>query len=84
MSIAEIYGTKGKLLEGKRILIGVTGSIAAIETPHLVREILRYSGEPIVVLSEDALRFVTVDSLTWSMGKLPYTEISGLSEHIKY
>ncbi|PWI48853.1 hypothetical protein CEE45_04655 [Candidatus Heimdallarchaeota archaeon B3_Heim] len=84
MSIAEIYGTKGKLLEGKRILIGVTGSIAAIETPHLVREILRHSGEPIVVLSEDALRFVTVDSLTWSMGKLPYTEISGLSEHIKW
>ncbi|MHA2154218.1 MAG: bifunctional phosphopantothenoylcysteine decarboxylase/phosphopantothenate--cysteine ligase CoaBC [Candidatus Hodarchaeales archaeon] len=84
MSTAEIYGTKGKLLEGKRILIGVTGSIAAIETPHLVREILRYSGEPIVVLSKESLRFVTADSLTWSMGVPPYTEISGLSEHIKW
>ncbi|MHA1977308.1 MAG: bifunctional phosphopantothenoylcysteine decarboxylase/phosphopantothenate--cysteine ligase CoaBC [Candidatus Hodarchaeales archaeon] len=84
MSIAEIYGTKGKLLEGKRILIGVTGSVAAIETPHLVREILRYSGKPIVVLSQEALRFVTADALTWSMGRTPYTEISGLSEHIMW
>jgi len=84
MSIDEIYGTKGKLLEGKRILIGVTGSIATIEIPHLVREILRHSGKPIVVLSKEALRFVTADALTWSMGEPPYTEISGHSEHIKW
>ena len=43
VSSSEIYGTKGDFLKGKRILIGVTGSIAAIEVPHLVREILRYS-----------------------------------------
>jgi phosphopantothenoylcysteine decarboxylase/phosphopantothenate--cysteine ligase len=84
MARAEIYGTKGSLLKGKRILVGVTGSIAAIEVPHLVREILRYSGEPIVLLSQEALRFVTEDSLTWSMGKKPYTEISGFSEHIQW
>ncbi len=84
MSSSEIYGTKGDLLKGKRILIGVTGSIAAIEVPHLVREILRYSGEPIVVLSKEAKRFVTLDALTWSSGKVPFTEISGLSEHIKW
>ena len=82
MSIAEIYGTKGKILEGKRILIGVSGSIAAIEVPHLVREILRYSGKPIVVLSEEAQRLVAVDALTWSAGDPPYTKISGYSEHI--
>ena len=58
MSSKEIYGTKGNILEGKRILIGVTGSIAAIEVPHLIREILRYSGELVVVLSKEALRFV--------------------------
>jgi phosphopantothenoylcysteine decarboxylase/phosphopantothenate--cysteine ligase len=84
MSSKEIYGTKGHILQDKRILIGVTGSIAAIEVPHLVREILRYSGEPIVVLSDDALRFVTEDALTWSTGKMPYTEISGVSEHIRW
>ena len=84
VSSSEIYGTKGNHLQGKRILIGVTGSIAAIEVPHLVREILRYSGEPIVVLSEEAKRFVTLDALTWSTGKIPLPEISGLSEHIRW
>jgi len=84
VSSNEIYGTKGTLLRGKRVLIGVTGSIAAIEVPHLIREILRYSGEPIVVLSEEAKRFVTLDALTWSTGKVPFPEISGLSEHIRW
>ncbi len=84
MSIGEIFATKGTNLAGKRILIGVTGSIAAIEVPHLLREILRYAGDPIVVMSEEASRFVAVDALTWSMGKKPITEISGISEHIKW
>lgn len=83
MGILEIHGTKGTQLQGKRILIGVTGSIAAIEIPHLVREIIRYSGEPIVILSKEATRFVTTDSLTWCMDKEPLTTISGISEHIK-
>ncbi len=84
MGILEIYGTKSSNLKGKRILIGVTGSIAAIEVPHLIREIIRHSGEPIVVLSPEATRFVAIDALTWCMDKPPITEISGLSEHIKW
>ena len=84
MGITEIYGTKGSQLRHKRILICVTGSIAAIEVPHLVREILRYEGEPIVVLSEEATRFVAIDALTWCMDKEPYTQISGISEHVKW
>ncbi|MFW9778846.1 MAG: bifunctional phosphopantothenoylcysteine decarboxylase/phosphopantothenate--cysteine ligase CoaBC [Candidatus Heimdallarchaeota archaeon] len=84
MGISEIFGTSGEELKGKRILIGVTGSIAAIEVPHLVREILRHSGDPIVVLSEAASRFVAKDALTWCMDKEPYTQISGVSEHIQW
>ncbi len=84
MGITEIYGTKGAQLRSKRILIGVTGSIAAIEVPHLVREILRYEGDPILVLSEEATRLVAIDALTWCMDKEPVTQISGISEHVKW
>ncbi|MHA2248104.1 MAG: bifunctional phosphopantothenoylcysteine decarboxylase/phosphopantothenate--cysteine ligase CoaBC [Candidatus Hodarchaeales archaeon] len=84
MGAAEIYGTKGTQLRHKRVLIGVTGSIAAIEVPHLIREILRYEGEPIVVLSEEAKRFIAIDSLTWCTDKEPMTQISGVSEHVKW
>ncbi|MFX1517739.1 MAG: bifunctional phosphopantothenoylcysteine decarboxylase/phosphopantothenate--cysteine ligase CoaBC [Promethearchaeota archaeon] len=84
MGISEIYGTKGAQLRHKRILIGVTGSIAAIEVHHLIREILRYEGDPIVVLSEEATRLVAIDALTWCMDKDPITQISGISEHVKW
>ncbi|MFW9905833.1 MAG: bifunctional phosphopantothenoylcysteine decarboxylase/phosphopantothenate--cysteine ligase CoaBC [Candidatus Thorarchaeota archaeon] len=84
MGIVEIFGTKGTQLKDKRVLIGVTGSIAAIEVPHLVREILRYEGDPIVVLSKEATRLVATDALTWCMDKLPVTQISGISEHVKW
>jgi phosphopantothenoylcysteine decarboxylase/phosphopantothenate--cysteine ligase len=84
MGITEIFGTKGTQLRDKRILIGVTGSIAAIEVPHLVREILRHEGDPIVVLSKEATRLVTIDALTWCMDKTPITQISGISEHVKW
>ncbi len=84
MGTFEIYGTKGTQLQGRRLLIGVTGSIAAIEVPHLVREIIRYSGDPIVVLSNEATRLVAKDALTWCMDKEPITTISGRSEHIKW
>ena len=84
MGTNEIYGTKGTELYGKRVLIGVTGSIAAIEVPRLIREIIRYSGDPVVVLSEEAKRFVAIDALTWCMDKEPFTKISGISEHIKW
>jgi phosphopantothenoylcysteine decarboxylase/phosphopantothenate--cysteine ligase len=84
MGITEIFGTKGAQLRHKRILIGVTGSIAAIEVPHLIREIIRYEGDPIVVLSKEATRLVAIDALTWCMDKPPVTQISGISEHVKW
>lgn len=84
MGIAEIFGSKGNQLRNKRILLGVTGSIAAIEVPHVVREILRYEGDPIVVLSEEATRLIATDALTWCMDKEPMTHISGMSEHVKW
>lgn len=84
MGIADIFGSKGSVLLGKRILVGVTGSVAAIEVPHLIREVLRHSGDPVVVLSKAATRFVAIDALTWCMEKEPYTQISGISEHIKW
>ncbi|MFX1285543.1 MAG: bifunctional phosphopantothenoylcysteine decarboxylase/phosphopantothenate--cysteine ligase CoaBC [Promethearchaeota archaeon] len=84
MGIAEIFGSKGNQLRNKRILLAITGSIAVIEVPHLVREILRYEGDPIVVLSEEATRLIATDALTWCMDKEPITQISGRSEHVKW
>ena len=50
-------------LENKRILIGVTGGIAAYKVPELVRRIKERGGDPRVVMTESARAFVSPLSL---------------------
>ncbi len=45
-------------LNGKRILLGVTGSIAAYKAVELLRELVNHGAEVQVVMSEAATRFV--------------------------
>jgi phosphopantothenoylcysteine decarboxylase/phosphopantothenate--cysteine ligase len=47
------------MFSGKKILVGVTGGIAAYKTAELVREIKRLSAEVKVMMTEAAMRFVT-------------------------
>ncbi|MSQ78950.1 MAG: bifunctional phosphopantothenoylcysteine decarboxylase/phosphopantothenate--cysteine ligase CoaBC [Flavobacteriaceae bacterium] len=47
------------MLQGKRILLGVSGSIAAYKTPLLVRLLVNAGAEVQVILSESAKDFVT-------------------------
>lgn len=47
------------MLSGKKILLGVTGGIAAYKTPLLVRELVKAGAEVQVVMSSAAAQFVT-------------------------
>lgn len=47
------------MLEGKHIILGVTGGIAAYKTPLLVRELVRAGAEVQVVMTPSAAQFVT-------------------------
>ena len=46
------------MLKGKRILLGVTGSIAAYKAVELLRELMKREAEVQVVMTEAATRFV--------------------------
>jgi phosphopantothenoylcysteine decarboxylase/phosphopantothenate--cysteine ligase len=46
-------------MNGKKILVGVTGGIAAYKTPLLVRLLIKAGAEVKVIVSNDALDFVT-------------------------
>jgi phosphopantothenoylcysteine decarboxylase/phosphopantothenate--cysteine ligase len=46
-------------LRGKKIILGVTGSIAAYKTPLLVRLLVKAGAEVRVVMTKDATSFVT-------------------------
>jgi phosphopantothenoylcysteine decarboxylase / phosphopantothenate---cysteine ligase len=68
-------------LEGKKVLLGVTGSIAAYKAAHLVRLLIKEGAEVQVIMSTSALAFITPLTLA-TLSKRPvhhqfYDEVSG-------
>ncbi|HOT95392.1 MAG TPA: flavoprotein, partial [Methanoregulaceae archaeon] len=73
-----------KTLEGRSIVLAVTGSIAAVETVRLVHELRRRGAEIQAVLSPAATRIVHPDALTYATGRTAITALSGLVEHVTW
>ncbi|CAN5349490.1 bifunctional phosphopantothenoylcysteine decarboxylase/phosphopantothenate--cysteine ligase CoaBC [soil metagenome] len=47
------------MLPGKKILLGITGSIAAYKAAHLIRLFIKESAEVRVIMTRDAQQFIT-------------------------
>lgn len=77
-----LKGSKDSRLEGSRIIMCVSGSIAAVESVKLARELIRHGAEVIPVMSHAALRIITSEALTFACGIEPITELTGQVEHI--
>ena len=77
-----IRGNTTRLLEGRRILLGISGSIAAIEVPRIVRELIRHGADVTAVMSSEATRLVTPESVEFATGHPPITQLTGQVEHV--
>ena len=55
-------------LEGKRIVLGITGSIAAVESFELIRELIRHGAEVHAVMSDEATKFITPQTISFATG----------------
>jgi phosphopantothenoylcysteine decarboxylase / phosphopantothenate---cysteine ligase len=62
-------------LASKRILLGITGGIAAYKAAELVRELQRAGADVQVVMTEAACRFITAVTLQALSGKPVYTNM---------
>ncbi len=78
----EIYCEKSGKLKGKKIVMGITGSIAAVECFSAIRELIRHGAEVFPVLTDAASRLVASDALEFASGHKPVTELTGMTEHI--
>jgi len=78
----EIRGIKSKKLAKKRIVVAVTGSIAAVETIKLTRELIRHGAEIIPIMTPSSAKIIHPDSLWFATGNKPITELNGKTEHI--
>jgi phosphopantothenoylcysteine decarboxylase/phosphopantothenate--cysteine ligase len=71
-------------LAGKEIVIGVTGSIAAVETVKIVHALRRKGASVQPVMSMAAQGIIHPDALTYASGRPAITRLSGLVEHVTY
>lgn len=82
--VNDIRGSKSSFLKDKKIVLAVTGSIAAVETIKLSRELIRHGAEVIPIMTKAATKIIHPDSLWFSTGKKPIVELSGDTEHVNY
>ena len=80
----EIRGAKNNKLSKEKIVLGVTGSIAAVESIKLSRELIRHGADVIPVMTKAALKIIHPDSLEFATGNKPVTELTGQTEHVSF
>ncbi|WP_456326641.1 bifunctional phosphopantothenoylcysteine decarboxylase/phosphopantothenate--cysteine ligase CoaBC [Palaeococcus sp. (in: euryarchaeotes)] len=78
-----IHATKSKKLLGKKIVLAIPGSIAAVECVKLVRELIRHGAEVHAVMSESAQKIVHPYAMEFATGNKVVTEITGFIEHVE-
>ena len=79
-----IRESKGKILSGKTIVLGVTGSIAAVQTIQLARELIRYGASVHAVATDAALHIIHEEALHYATGNPVITALTGRVEHVEF
>jgi phosphopantothenoylcysteine decarboxylase/phosphopantothenate--cysteine ligase len=79
-----IHGRTTRLLDGKRIVVGVSGSIAAVEVPKIIRELIRHGADVRAVMSAESARIITPEALEFATGHPPITQLTGNVEHVTF
>ena len=80
----ELRGTKSGKLRAKKVVLGVTGSIAAVECMKLIRELVRHGADVIPVMTPAAQKIIHPDALEFASGRKPITQLTGAVEHVAF
>jgi len=62
------------MIEGKNIVLGITGGIAAYKSAELTRELIKQGGKVHVIMTENATRFITPLTLQTLSGNPVYCD----------
>jgi phosphopantothenoylcysteine decarboxylase/phosphopantothenate--cysteine ligase len=81
--LKDIKSSAGDELEGRRVVLCVTGSVASIEVPALARGLMRRGAEVNVVMSESAEKLVRPEALEWATGNPVVRRLTGETQHVR-
>lgn len=59
----------------KTVLLGVTGGIAAIRIPELIRALKKAHVQPIVIMTDSATHIISPDRMKMATGKKVYVKL---------
>ena len=80
----QIIGTKSDVLGGRRVVLCITGSVAAVRSPEVARELMRHGAEVFTVMTPMAQRIIHPYLMEWATGNPVVTELTGEIEHVAY
>lgn len=80
---SDITATWSDSLSGKLIVVGVTGSIAAVRAVDLIRSLIRRGAEVRCVMSPAAQKILHPQALEYASSNSVITEITGKVEHVE-
>lgn len=80
----EIIGAKSKELKDKKIILCITGSVAAIKSTEVARELMRRGADVYAVMTKAAQQIIHPDMVEWATGNPVVSELTGQIEHVKY
>ncbi len=78
----DISGSSGGSLAGRLVVLGVTGSVAAVRSPEIARLLMRQGADVVPVMSESARKIIHPDLMHWATGNDPIIELTGAIEHV--
>jgi phosphopantothenoylcysteine decarboxylase/phosphopantothenate--cysteine ligase len=79
----DITGVEGSELEGRKIILCITGSVAAYKAIDLARLLMRHGADVHVVMTESAATILlSSEIMKWATGNDVITKLTGNLEHI--
>lgn len=78
----DIIQTRGTELKEKRIVLCITGSVAAVQCPEIARRLMRHDAEVFAVMSPMAQKIIHPYLMEWATGNPVVTELTGKIEHV--
>ncbi|HYL66315.1 MAG TPA: bifunctional phosphopantothenoylcysteine decarboxylase/phosphopantothenate--cysteine ligase CoaBC [Nitrosopumilaceae archaeon] len=79
----DIVGSSGTELTGKKIVLCISGSVAAYKAIELARLFMRYGADVTCVASKAATNLIKSSYFKWATGNKVITQLTGDLEHIK-
>ncbi|MFW6364102.1 MAG: bifunctional phosphopantothenoylcysteine decarboxylase/phosphopantothenate--cysteine ligase CoaBC [Spirochaeta sp.] len=78
----DIVGSLGSQLAGKKIALGMCGSVAVVRCVDIARLLMRHGAQVIPVMTQAACDLISPELMEWATGHPPVTRLTGAIEHV--